>query len=148
MAAISGVNLAMLPEEDAEFFEYLATTGEIWACWLGDNPKEFKYEPTTPAKFLKRYGKKIEAYGSVRLLLGKREDVLKPRISSCIVTIDGRKVRTPCIDYHASPLLWYSRGIINRENVLDRTNLSFHTAYVKGNAWVKKLPEFIALCIT
>ena len=144
MAAISGINLAMLPEEDAEFFEYLATTGEIWACWLGDNPREFKYAPAPPARFLKKFGRKIEEYGSVRLLLGRREDVLKPRVASQTYTIAGKKVRQVGIDYHASPLLWYSRGIINAENVLDRTNLSFHTSYFKGNELVRKPPEFVA----
>jgi hypothetical protein len=31
MAAMFGVNIAMLPDEHTEFWEYLATSGAIWA---------------------------------------------------------------------------------------------------------------------
>ena len=41
----------MLPDESAELLAYLATTGDIWACWLGDNPRSFKFDPAPVADF-------------------------------------------------------------------------------------------------
>src|SRR5258708_7529179 len=136
MSAVSGINLAMLPEEGAEFLAYLATTGDIWSCWLGDNPRSFKFDPAPAAEFLKRHARSITEYNSQRFLLGKREDVLKPKTSSCKEVRDGEEICRYAIDYQASPLLWYSRGVIDRRRVMDRTTLSFHASFVKKNAWV------------
>lgn len=144
MAAISGVNLAMLPEEETEFFAYLETTGDILACWMGDNPRDFQYEPQPPAPFLKKYLKKIVWYDQVRVYLGHEKDVLKPRIESRPQTIDGKRVLIPHINFYATPVLWYSRGVLSREKVLDRTNVHMYTSYFKGNTLVRKSPEFIA----
>ena len=78
MAAVSGVNIAMLPEEHAEFWEYLATTGDVWARALADGPHETKYAPAPPAQFCKRFANKLVHYGCVEFYLGVKEVVLRP----------------------------------------------------------------------
>lgn len=144
MSAVSGINLAMLPEEDDEFLAYLASTGDIWACWLGDDPLAWEFEPASAADFLRRHSRSITEYNSLRLLLGQREDVQKPKSRLRVESIGGEEVRRHEIDYEASPLLWFSRGTIDRKKVMDRTNLCYHTSYLKKNDIVKKPPEFIA----
>ena len=134
----------MLPEEGAEFLAYLIATGDIWGCWLGDNPRLFKFVPAPAADFIKQHARSITEYNSQRFLLGKREDVLRPKVSSYKEIGEGEEIRRYGIDYQTSPLLWYSRGVIDRKGVMDRTCLSFHTSFVRKNAWVKKPSEFIA----
>ncbi len=163
MSAVSGVNIAMLPEEQPAFLEYLATTGDIWACSVGDDPHKFKYEPGPVPEFLKRFASKIIEYGAVQVYLGHRDAVLRPKAKTLIHRVGGRKVplvqdgkvvprhyqlvgsravERTIIESGASLLLRYSFGpIIKRQMV--RTNLSFQTAYVSNNQWVKKPEEFV-----
>jgi len=139
----AGVNIAMLPEEHAEFWEYVATTGDIWACALADNPLERQYEPAPAAEFVKRFAKRIERYDAVGVYLGAPQAVLKPAIYYAEETVGGTKVRRPHLNHPASQLLRYDYGIINRDNVMDRTTTSFYSTYLKGSTFMRHPDEFL-----
>src|SRR5262245_3498735 len=163
MAAVSGVNIAMLPEEHAAFWQYLATTGDVWACALADNPLKREYEPAPVAAFVQRYAKKIERYDAVGIWIGFQHTVLEPAIYYAEETVGGKevllsepgvfpkiskivggtKVRRPHLDPAASQLLRYDYGIINRDNVMDRTTTSFYSTYLVGNTFKRHPDEFV-----
>ncbi len=164
MSTCNGVNLAMLLEEQAEFWAFLETTGDIWACAPGDNPRDFQREPLPVAKFLKRHAKKLRAYGEVGVLIGHREQVLKPRVETITehvgwtaepvfqngkvvpyVTkmVGGKRVRRTRINFDASQLMSYGYGVPDKSRILNRTNVSYHFGHFRGNEWVKKPEEFL-----
>jgi hypothetical protein len=163
MAAVSGVNLAMLPEEHAAFWEFLASTGDIWACALGDHPRERQHEPAPAGEFVRRFAKKIRHYDCVEVYLGHRAAVLKPRV--CYVTetvggrevllskpgmyprvskiVGGKRVRRPHLDFPASELIRYSYGVVNRHQVMNRTTASYYPSYLSGEVFERKPDEFL-----
>ena len=165
MSAVAGVNVAMLPEEQPEFWSYLETTGDIWACALGDNPRDFKYPPLPVAKFLKRYAKRLRKYGEVDVLIGHRDAVLKPRVETVTelvgyrvvpviqihngqvvpgVTqmVGGKKVKRPTIRLEASQLMRYDYGVPDETRILNRTSVSYYWGHYQGTRWVKQPDEF------
>ncbi|MCI0681017.1 MAG: hypothetical protein L0Y71_02845 [Gemmataceae bacterium] len=163
MAAVSGVNIAMLPQEHAAFWEYLATTGDIWACALGDNPLDRQFEPAPVAAFVQRFAKKIVQYDTVSILLGHRQSVLNPSVGYVEETVDGteellsapgvfpkisrivggKKVRRPHLNHAASQLIRYNYGVINRDNVMNRTTTSFYSTYLVGKTFRRHPDEFL-----
>jgi hypothetical protein len=163
MAAVSGVNLAMLPEEHAEFWEYLATTGDIWACALGDHPRERQYEPAPAGEFVGRFASKIRQHDCVEVYLGHRAAVLKPRVCHVTETMGGReillskpgtyprvskivggkRVRRQHLDFPVSELIRYSYGVVNRHKVMSRTTASYYSSCLRGAVFERKPGEFL-----
>lgn len=160
MAAVSGVNIAMLPEEHGEYWAYLATTGDIWACALADNPLERRFEPAAVAVFVDRFAKKLEQYHSVSIYLGFRDAVLNPAIVYADETIGGTevllsepgvfpkisqivggvKVRRPFLYHAGSQLIRYNFGVIQPDKVMNRTTTSYYTSYLKGDQ-IRRHPD-------
>lgn len=166
MSAVNSVNVAMLLEEQPEFWSFLETTGDIWACALGDNPREFKYPPLPVAKFVKRYAKRLWQYGEVDVLIGHRDAVLKPRVKTVAelvgyrvvpviqihngqvvpgVTqmVGGKKVKRPSIKLEASQLMRYDYGVPDKSKILNRTVASYYWGHYQGTRWVKQPEEFL-----
>jgi hypothetical protein len=153
----------MLPEEHAEFWEYLASTGEIWACALADHPRQPRYEPAPAGEFVRRFAKKIRQHDCVDVYLGHRAAVLKPRVCHVPETIGGRevllsrpgtyprvsknaggrRVRRPHLDFPASELIRYSYGVITSHKIMSRTTASYYSSYVHGDVFVRKPDEFL-----
>lgn len=163
MAAISGVNIAMLPEEHEAFWSYLATSGEILACALGDDPTNRQYAPAPPAEFVRRFAERIQRYDSVGIFLGSRESVFNPRIVYFDETVGGEevllsepdaipriskkvggtKVRRPHLDHAGSQLIRYAFGVINNDNVMERTTASFYSTHLVGNNFKRHPDDFL-----
>jgi hypothetical protein len=143
MSTVHGINVAMMLDEQPEFWAFLETTGDIWACALGDNPRAFEREPQPVAKFLKKHAKGLRRYGQVEVLIGHREHVLKPRVETRTEQVGGKRVRYPTINLEASQLLWYSYGVPDKSGILNRTGVSYHFGHFRGQQWVKQPEEFL-----
>jgi hypothetical protein len=143
MSAISGANLAMLPADESAFFDWLSTTGEIWATYYVDASGVCQYEPLPVRQFRRRYAKQITAHDEVHLLLGHREDVLNPRIHHVTVTSVMPHEQRYEIDVEFSQLIQYRHGLVNSEGILQRTSVYYYTSYFDGSTWVKKSHEWI-----
>lgn len=139
MASVSGVNLAMLAEDEDAFLDWLATTGEIWAaCDLGESG-QVRYESGPVQEFRRRFGRRIVRDGQVCLYLGHRADVLKPKVRTVAIR-SATPPRRREIDERASLLIAYRHGLVDRHGVLERTSVYYYPSFLKGNAWVQK-PE-------
>jgi hypothetical protein len=153
----------MLPQEHAELWDYLATTGAVWARALADGGRECRYEPGPPAQFLKRFAKQIQAYDCVDFYLGFKDAILKPRFETVTMTVGGKevvqskpgvwpqiativgakKVREVRLDPAGSQLIRYRYGVINRTKVMDRTTASYYTSFPVGDKFERHPKEFV-----
>lgn len=164
MSTVHGINVAMMLDEQPEFWAFLETTGNIWACALGDNPRDFEREPQPVAKFLKKHARVLRRYGQVEVLIGHREQVLKPRVeirtehvgwtakpvvrNGQVVPdefkkVGGKRIRYPSINLEASQLLWYRYGVPDETGILNRTGISYHSGHFRGEQWIKQPEEFL-----
>jgi hypothetical protein len=143
MSAVSGVNIAMLPEEHVEFWAFLATTGDIWARALGDTPRDCRYPPAPAAQFVKRFARKIQHYDAVDVYLGLEKAVLEPRTYTQTETVGGKKVRRRHVDPAGSELIRYAYGVITKDKVMERTVASYYSSYLRDNEFVRHREEFL-----
>jgi hypothetical protein len=133
----------MLPKEQPEFWEFLATTGDIWARAFGDTPREPDHPPAPVGEFAGRFAPQLVHYDSVELYVGRRAAVLKPRTYTSTETVGGKKVRRPHVDHAASELIRYHYGIITRDRVMERTTTSYYSSYLRGNEFMRHSDEFL-----
>jgi hypothetical protein len=63
-----------------------------------------------------------------------------PKISTIV---GGTKVRQPRLNHPASQLVRYNYGIINSDNVMERTTTSFYSTYLDGNTFKRHPDEFV-----
>jgi hypothetical protein len=161
MAAV--VTFAQLPDEEPVFLAYLQKTGDIWAR-AEEDPHTPAHEPLPIAEFLDRHASQLVAYHRVRVYLGFRADVQEPVIGSfeemqggtlepflqdgkvvpgVHTIVGGTKVRRPCINFMASPLLCYDRGLFTEEGVLRQSNLCYYSASYQGEQYVQKPAAFL-----
>lgn len=143
MSAISGANLAMLPADESEFFDWLSTTGEIWATYYVDASGVCPHDPLPVKQFRRQFAKQITTHDHVHLLLGHWEDVLNPRIHQITVTSVVPHEQRYEIDVAFCQLIQYRHGLVNSEGILNRTSVYYYTSYSEGGRWLKKSPEWI-----
>jgi hypothetical protein len=163
MAAV--VTFAQLPEEETDFLAYLLKSGEVWARAVNDDPSAPRYEPARVAEFLDRFASRIVAYHNVAVYLGPRPDILEAVLGSFEVIeggttvpfvqfgevvpgahtiVGGTKVRRPCVDFMASCLIGYDRGVFRGEKELAQSNLCYYSGSFRGEAYVQKPPAFLS----
>jgi hypothetical protein len=156
---MAGVTFGQLPDEEPAFLAYLQKSGDVWARAVADSPVSPKHEPLPVAEFLARFASEILEYHVVDTYLGFREDVLHPVLTEIEVVeggtsvprvesgnvvpgvstiVGGTKVRRPFIDYRASHLMRYKRGMFLSDDELEQSNLGYQTG-----SPVRKLATFL-----
>jgi hypothetical protein len=157
------VTFYQLPEEEPAFLAYLQKSGDIWARAVDDRVKSPRFKPAPVAEFLDRFADKIIAYHDVAMYLGHRPAVLQPVLTTYEETVGGKlepviqhgrimpgvhkivggpKVKRPCIDYFASLLVRYDRGMYRKPDELAESNLHFYPGSFRGPVWVDKPADF------
>ena len=133
----------MLPADESEFLDWLATTGDIWATYYVDESGAVQYEPMPAKQFRRRFSQEITRHDEVHMLLGHRKDVLNLRIHEVTVRSVIPHMHRYEIDDESSQLILYRHGLVNSEGILNRTSVCYYTSFFKEGAWVKKSPDWI-----
>jgi hypothetical protein len=160
----SVVTFGQLPEEEPDFLAFVQKTGDVWARAVRDDAESPKYEPLPVAEFLMRFAREVEAYCTVAVYLGLRDDVLHPEICIHEVTeggtqvpfiqngsvvpgvhtiVGGTKVKRKFIDPRASRLVRYDRGAFRSVDELASSNLCFHPGTFEGETWIAHPTSFM-----
>lgn len=131
----SVVTFARLPEEEAEFLEFLASTGDVWARAVNDDAAKPTYTPAPVGTFLQQHGAALLNNGTLHVWIGFRPDVLKPQKSK----INEKMVVDPFPAY----LVGYTRGEYYPGGELAQSNLYFYRGSFEGEEFVKKPETFL-----
>lgn len=149
----SGVTFAQLPEDAADFLAFLATTGDVWARAVDDDPRSPRWPPGPVAEFLDRYADAIRAFATakqsqdaresrpcyvVQTYLGMKPAILQPPISE----VTGRNGER-YVDPGAGEVVWYTQGGFYSDSELAQSNFGYHTTFVEDGKWVKKAEAFL-----
>jgi len=124
------VTFAWLPEEEAAFLEFLATTGDVWARAVIDDADQPAYAPAPARAFLQQHAAELLENGTLQVWLGFRADILRPKTSS----INGRMA----VDPFPSSLVGYTHGEYYPSGELAQSNLHFYRGYFQDEGFIKK----------
>jgi len=131
----SVVTFAQLPEEEAVFLEFLATTGDVWARAVKDDSAKPVHTPAPVATFLQRHGADLLDHGTLHVWIGLGPDVRKPKKSK----VNGRMA----VDPFPACLVGYTRGEYYPGGELAQSNLYFYRGSFQGEEFVKKPEPFL-----
>jgi hypothetical protein len=131
----SVVTFAQLPEEEGAFLAYLATTGDVWARAVADDPTSPTYAPSPVGDFMQAHAEELTNNGTANVYLGFRRDLLRPIVSKA----EGRMA----VDIFASCLIGYTRGAYYTGGELAQSSLFFYRASFRGDEFVEKPESFL-----
>lgn len=141
---MAGFHFAQMPDEVVPFVDFLEKkAGDVWARWVGDPPREPRFEPMPIAKFLQTHGARLSYQEHVDLYLGLRADVLEPETITIAETVNGVQVSRTYVYHSAANLVRYHRGEIASDGILNSTTVGYHTSFLKGNTTAKKSKDFV-----
>ena len=121
------LTFAQLPEDDAAFREFLATTGDVWMRAHGDTVREPEFEPMPLVEFLKRFEAKLSRNGSLAVYLGFEADIVRPPGCSITYTEGGKLCATTRVDDQLTLLVQYRRGGIMDDGLLMLSTIGYRT---------------------
>ena len=125
------LTFAQLPEDDAAFLEFLATTGAVWLRACGDTARKPKYPPLPIAEFLQRYGAQLTKDGYLAVYLGFEQDIVRPPSYSLRYTEGGKRQTTNRVDDQLALLIAYHRGSIMKSGLLELSSIGYRTHATK-----------------
>lgn len=170
---MAGITFARLPDEEPEWLDYLTKTGEVWARAVRDHVHNPAHEPLPVDEFVKRFADQVMQYGVVDLYLGRRENILQPKLRSHEVTeggtlipvyqdgrlvegvqqiVGGTKVTRDYIVQDTSCFVRYKSGRYRDDGVVAISNLGYHTTGHENGLsvvpdefvkWAKRLRDWI-----
>lgn len=122
---------AQLPEDDAAFLEFLATTGDVWMRACGDTARKPKFPPLPIAEFLQRYAAELTKDGYLAVYLGFEQDIVRPPSYSLRYTEGGKRQTTNRVDDQLALLIAYRRGSIMQSGLLELSSIGYRTHVTK-----------------
>lgn len=125
------LTFAQLPEDDAAFLEFLATTGDVWMRACGDTARKPKFPPLPLAEFLQRHGTQLTNDGCLAVYLGFEQDIVRPPSYSLRYTEGGKRQTTNRVDDQLALLIAYRRGSIMQSGLLELSSIGYRTHVTK-----------------
>ena len=125
------LTFAQLPEDEAAFLEFLATTGDVWLRGCGDTARKPKFPPLPAAEFLHRYTPQLSSDGCLGVYLGFERDILRPPSFSLRFTENGKRQSTNRVDDQLVLLVAYHRGGIMKSGLLCLSSIGYRTHTTK-----------------
>lgn len=121
------LTFAQLPEDDAAFLEFLATTGDVWMRGYGDTARQPKFPPLPIAEFLQRPGPQLTNDAYLAVYLGFEQDIVRPPSFSIRYTEGGKRQTTNRVDDDLALLIAYHRGGIMKSGLLELSTIGYQT---------------------
>ena len=125
------LTFAQLPEDDAAFLEFLATTGDVWLRGYSDTARQPQFPPLPITEFLQRYGAKLTNDGYLAVYLGFEPDIVRPPSYSLRYTEGGKRQTTNRVDAQLALLIAYHRGGIMKSGLLELSSIGYRTHTTK-----------------